>query len=154
MVSDIDRGVRIRLASIEDLESLIAVDIEAFGKLAYPAFVLRQLFDVHGDCWLVADHAHGLAGYALSAPTLNRDTGWLLALAVSEDFRGHGYGRQLLLESLKILRGNGIHNLQLTVEPNNIPAMSLYRKEGFEIKEVKKNYLGPGEDRIVMGLAL
>ena len=154
MVSDIDRGMQIRLASVEDLADLVAVDVEAFGKLAYPMFVLRQLFDVHGDCWLVAEHSAGLIGYALSAPTLNRDTGWLLALAVSAEFRGRGYGRALLLKSLKILRANGIHELQLTVEPNNVPAISLYRNEGFVTKEVINNYLGPGEDRVVMELAL
>jgi ribosomal protein S18 acetylase RimI-like enzyme len=42
----------------------------------------------------------------------------------------------------------------LTVEPNNDAAISLYHNEGFVKKEIKKNYLGPGEDRIVMELTL
>jgi ribosomal-protein-alanine N-acetyltransferase len=153
VVSGSDREVRIRLATIEDLDRLIPVDREAFGKLAYPVFVLRQLFDVHGDCWLVAEHSTGLVGYALSAPTLDRDS-WLLALAVSAKFRGMGYGRELLRESLKILRKHQIRDLKLTVEPRNHPAISLYLREGFTKKELKKDYLGPGEDRILMELIL
>lgn len=150
MVSDIDQDVRIRLASVNDLAMIAEVDFDAFGKLAYPPFVLRQLFDVHNDCCLVAERSSGLVGYALSAPTLNRETGWLLALAVSNEFRGRGYGRRLLLESVKMLRDHGIHRLQLTVYPDNVAAVSLYLKEGFQKREIIKDYLGPGEDRLLM----
>ena len=63
MTSDntiLDDDVRIRPARPTDFEQLHAFDIRVFGQLAYPYFVLRQLFDTLPNCWLVADHPLGL----------------------------------------------------------------------------------------------
>lgn len=142
--------VQIRSATVEDLENLASLDLAAFGDLAYPPFVLRQLFDVHRDCLLVADHASGLLGYSLAAPTLDRSEGWLLALAVRQECRKKGYGERLIDKSLEVLQLHGTSTFYLTVEQNNAPAISLYKKKGFELKEIKKDYLGPGQDRALM----
>jgi ribosomal-protein-alanine N-acetyltransferase len=150
-----DHDIEIRPARPEDLNNLTQLDAAAFGDLAYPPFVLRQLFDVYIDCWLVANHPSGLLGYALPAVSpMRNDEGWLLALAVHDDARGHGVGRRLVQASLDILRSLGVTATWLTVEPDNIPAIALYRSMGFTAKELRQDYLGPGEHRLVMKLTL
>ena len=145
--------MQIRTARLEDLENLTRLDAAAFGDLAYPPFVLRQLFDVYIDCWLVADHPSDLLGYALPAVSpMRNDEGWLLALAVRDNVRGRGVGRRLVDASLEILRSLGVTATWLTVEPDNAPAISLYRSMGFIEKELRENYLGPGEHRLLMKL--
>ena len=123
-----------------------------FGDLTYPYFVLRQLFDVHQHCWLVADHPSGLLGYALGAPGLDRETGWLLGHVVGTEFRRRGYGRTLALSALHILRSVGVRRVYLTVKPSNTVAIQLYETIGFTIKSLHENYLGPGEHRVLMQL--
>lgn len=148
-----DLEVQIRLANEEDLADLLSVDGEAFGSLAYPPFVLRQLFDVHRDCWLVAEHRNALIGYSLAAPTLDRTEGWLLALAVRKTFRGQGHGRRLLAASLATLRKEGINTFRLTVDPNNADAVLLYERAGFLVEKMENDYLGPGEHRLLMTMS-
>ena len=145
-----DLDVRIRPVKEEDLAELISVDGEAFGSLAYPTFVLMQLFDVHRDCLLVAERDGGLIGYSLAAPTLDRTESWLLALGVRKAFRGQGHGRRLLIASLATLRERGISTFHLTVDPDNAHAIRLYKSEGFVVQRLVPNRLGPGEDRLEM----
>ncbi len=141
------------MANEQDLADLLSVDGEAFGALAYQPFVLRQLFDVHRDCWLVAEHRNALIGYSLAAPTLDRTEGWLLALAVRNAFRGRGHGRRLLMASLATLRKEGISTFHLTVDPGNANAVRLYKCAGFTSREMVNDYLGPGEHRLLMTMS-
>lgn len=139
--------VLIRNARSSDLVALQALDMAA-SELSYPYFVLRQLFDVHGRCWLVADHPDGLLGYALAA--LDGETGWLLSLVVSPPHRRQGFGRSLTNSALHILRTIGARHVYLTVKPTNTVAINLYKSIGFAPHSLRENYLGPGEHRIVM----
>ncbi|MFL6145292.1 MAG: GNAT family N-acetyltransferase [Labedaea sp.] len=141
--------VDIRIARSTDLLDVAALDVE-FGGLTYPYFVIRQLFDVHPNCWLVADHSDGLVGYALGVPGLDRETGWLLGHVVSADYRRRGYGRSLALSSLRIMASAGVRQVCLTVKPSNTVAITLYRKIGFGLGDLHADYLGPGEDRMIM----
>ena len=153
MSSDGSRGdhdVTIRPARSDDLDQLRALDIVVFQQLAYPYFVLRQLFDVHRDCWLVAEHPAGVVGYSLGVPTSDRELAWLLALAVHPEHRRRGYGRRLTLGSLAFLRSMGVAQVRLTVEPRNGSAITLYRQIGFATNGCHRDYLGPGEDRLIM----
>lgn len=150
----VDQDICVRPAHQDDLDRLWAVDVEVFEQLAYPYFVLRQMFDVHRDCWLVAVHPSGLVGYSLGVPTPDRQLAWMLGLAVTPRFRNRGYGRRLTLESLDLLRSMGVPEICLTVEPSNEVALRLYRHVGFAVTGLRRDYLGVGEDRLVMARSL
>ena len=96
----------------------------------------------------------GLVGYSLIAPDFDRDTAWLLALGVRHDCRGKQVGERLLKRSLESLQSVDVKHVALTVAPDNDPAIMLYKKTGFMVKERQRDYLGPGEDRLLMTLAL
>jgi len=142
----------IRPAGLDELEALGDLDIKVFGKLAYPPFVLRQLFDMYRAYWLVVEHpsGDGLAGYSLGAPTPDGTGAWLLGLAVAPDCRKLGLGERLTVKSLALLRSRGVPKVSLTVEPTNDVAIALYRRVGFAITAVHADYFGPGEDRAIM----
>jgi ribosomal-protein-alanine N-acetyltransferase len=145
-----DREIRIRVAESRDLTEVGELDIEVFGSLAYPVFVLRQLFDVHLDCWLVAEHSTGLLGYSLGVPTTDGATGWILGLAVRPAFRRQHCGTRLTEASLRLLGSRKTRTAYLTVDPDNMAAVALYRKLGFTAGELFQDYLGPGEHRRLM----
>ena len=145
----------IRPVRTDELDDLRRLDHKVFGDLAYPPFVLRQLFDMYQDYWFLAvDLSGGLAGYSLGAPQPDLKGAWLLGLAVAPEYRNLGIGERLTVRSLELLRSKDIPAVYLTVEPTNEAAIALYRKIGFVVTEVCRNYLGPGEDRAIMAHTL
>jgi [ribosomal protein S18]-alanine N-acetyltransferase len=151
----VEHDISIRPARKDDLDELWALDVKVFERLAYPYFVLRQFFDLLSGCWLVAEHASGdLVGYSLAAPATDRTVGWVLGLAVAPDHRNLGYGRRLTVESVNLLRTMGLAKVCLTVEPENEYAVRLYHNIGFVDVELRRDYLGAGEDRVLMACEL
>jgi [ribosomal protein S18]-alanine N-acetyltransferase len=148
------QAVGIRRVTEADLPELARLDRAVFGANAYPDFVVRQLFDVHGHHLLALDTPAGLRGYVLLATARGRDTGWILGLGVEEPWRRLGYGRQLLARCLRDLVEPGLREIRLTVEPGNAAAVQLYRSLGFLPAGGHPDYLGPGEDRLIMRLPL
>lgn len=145
------REAVIRPVTESDLPDIERLDGAVFGE-AYPAFVIRQLFDVHGHHMLALDTPTGLHGYVLLATARGRDTAWILSLGVEEPWRKKGYGRRLLSQCLRDLADRGLREIRLSVEPGNDAAVQLYRSLGFVAAVTKADYLGPGEDRLIMAL--
>ncbi|CCK30172.1 hypothetical protein BN159_5793 [Streptomyces davaonensis JCM 4913] len=151
----LDRPLTMRGVTEADLPELVRVDREAFPEEPYPYFVLRQLYDVHGDRLLVLDDGEQLHGYVLFPTTSDGYECWIMSLGVTRDQRGRGLGRRLMLEVLRRLRTEGVREVRLTVEPTNAAAIMLYRSIGFSSEEgARRDYFGPGEDRLVMTLSL
>ncbi|MGW3492244.1 GNAT family N-acetyltransferase [Streptomyces sp. NPDC001020] len=151
----VDRPLTMRGVTEADLPELVRVDREAFPEEPYPYFVLRQLFDLHGDRLLVLDDGERLHGYVLFVTTSDGYRSWIVSLGVTRDQRGRGLGRRLMLEVLRRLRAEGVREARLTVEPTNDAAITLYRSLGFSSDEgVRKDYFGADEDRLVMTLGL
>jgi ribosomal protein S18 acetylase RimI-like enzyme len=60
-----------------------------------------------------------------------------------------------MLEILDRLRGDDVGEVWLTVHPDNGPAIDLYQSLGFVAEpEIRENYFGKGQHRLVMTLAL
>jgi len=154
-----DLPLDLRTARESDLPELRRLDEEVFQDFAYPGFLLRQLFDMYEEHFLVLDDGTGrLRGYVLAATrTLGRDS-WILGLCVTPDRRRHGLGRELMREVLSRLRRDGIQVVRLTVEPANLAAIFLYRSLGFRPEEpdggLRPDYFGPGVHRQIMRLDL
>lgn len=76
-------------------------------------------------------------------------------VAIHPDYQGQGFGEMAMRYVLERLRENGVHFVSLEVRVSNLPALTLYRKLGFSILGVRKNYYSnPVEDAYVMGLML
>ncbi|MDV9168924.1 GNAT family N-acetyltransferase [Streptomyces sp. W16] len=150
-----DRHLTLRGITEADLPELLRVDREAFPEEPYPVFVLRQLYDIHGDRVLVLDDGERLLGYILFVNTSDGYLSWIMSLAVTPRQQGHGLGRRLMVEALRRLRAERVHQVRLTVEPTNAAAIMLYRSLGFSSEEgVQRDYFGPDEHRLLMTLAL
>jgi ribosomal-protein-alanine N-acetyltransferase len=76
-------------------------------------------------------------------------------VAIHPDFRGRGIGEALMRQVIDKVRKNGATFMTLEVRVSNAPAATLYRKLGFEVLGVRKNYYThPDEDALMMGLVL
>jgi len=76
-------------------------------------------------------------------------------IAVHPDCRGLGLGESMTRYAIARARESGAVFMTLEVRQSNTPAVTLYRKLGFETMGVRKNYYTkPDEDAYVMALAL
>ncbi|KUO14258.1 hypothetical protein AQJ58_02830 [Streptomyces sp. DSM 15324] len=131
------------------------LDEQAFPHGPYPFFVLRQLITAFPDFLLLVEEDSEVHGYVL-ATSPHEAQSWILSLAIAPALRGRGLGRQLMTGILSRLRVQGTHSVWLSVEPGNEKAVALYLSLGFapDPGGPRKDYFGPGEDRLLMSLTL
>jgi len=89
--------------------------------------------------------SNDIAGALLMFPTKQGET-FLHKIMVHADCRGSGIGSALMREAL--LRAET--PVLLTVDPDNGPAVQLYRNFGFEVRTRVDGYYRPHEHRFVM----
>ena len=64
-----------------------------------------------------------------------------IVIGIHEQDRGKGIGTKLFQKMEEHARTNEIRRLELSVIANNAPALSLYRKMGFEKEGIKRESL-------------
>jgi ribosomal protein S18 acetylase RimI-like enzyme len=69
----------------------------------------------------------GFVAYHMKA----RNVGWLLFLAVREEFRGKKYGEMLARYAIKQLIASGATQINLVTRVDNVPAQRIYMRLGF-----------------------
>ncbi|HYF82194.1 MAG TPA: GNAT family N-acetyltransferase [Clostridia bacterium] len=62
------------------------------------------------------------------------DDGWIESIGVAPEYQGRGIGRMLLHKSIKVLQAVGVKNIKLSVFDTNTRALTLYKKDGFEVE--------------------
>jgi len=76
-------------------------------------------------------------------------------IAVHPGCRGLGLGETLMRYAIARVRESGATFMTLEVRQSNAPALTLYKKLGFEVMGTRKNYYTkPDEDAFVMALVL
>ena len=76
-------------------------------------------------------------------------------VAVSPDLRKKGYGEALVAAAKEEAKAIGAECIFLEVRKSNIPAISLYKKLGFEELGIRKKfYEHPVEDAIIMKVGI
>jgi len=87
------------------------------------------------DIWIVLDEAH------------------ITNIAVAPEHRRKGIGEKLMRHALEMAKSKGVRKVTLEVRQGNIPAQNLYRKFGFKLLGVRKEYYtDTGEDALIMGI--
>jgi ribosomal-protein-alanine N-acetyltransferase len=131
------------------IDKLTEIEEEAFGEGGLNEWGLAPLIR-HGAVYIVfqAETPVGVIEYLRDLD--NPAQAYLYGLAVDVEYRGRGLGKKLLTYSLQQLMKTGIKEVELTVEPDNEPAINLYQQHGFKKVDYRADEYGPGEDRIVM----
>jgi L-amino acid N-acyltransferase YncA len=80
-----------------------------------------------------------------------------ITIGIVEEHRGRGLGRLLIAAAIDAAKKKGLTRLELIVREENLAAVTLYKKMGFEIEGLKRNANrvdGVYENAYVMGLLL
>lgn len=81
------------------------------------------------------------------------ENGQITNFYIHPDVQGKGFGKMLLEYALNIFREK-VSILTLEVRVSNTRAQEMYKKYGFEVGGVRKNYYKNGEDALLMVLDL
>ncbi|MDI6849011.1 MAG: ribosomal protein S18-alanine N-acetyltransferase [Candidatus Saccharicenans sp.] len=139
----------------DDLPEVLAIE-----KLCFPNPWSRETFlgeiqnrAISFPLVLVHREQKRIAGYVIFWQI--GDEAQINNVAVHPDFQGQGLGELAMRYVLHRLKENGVHFVSLEVRVSNQRALALYRKLGFSILGVRKEYYSrPVEDAYVMGLVL
>ncbi len=92
------------------------------------------------------DNLIGTAGFVRGERTKTRHLGEIVGMYVNPDFLGQKVGENLLRVLAKaVFELNSIEQIYLTVIADNVPAVRLYEKIGFESFGIQENYFKSGE---------
>ena len=108
---------------------------EAFAYLlSSQDYALGYLLEWEGEC----------AGYALLSKTYSREAGgmvlWLEELFLLPRFRSHGLGSEFFAFAEQYAKEQGFARIRLEVEEENVRALSLYKRLGYQGMEYRQMY--------------
>lgn len=136
----------ISLATTNDIAEICRLEQENMPH-PYSQKMVEELFCNERVKVLKAVKNNRIVGY-VSAETVF-DESSINNVAVDGTFRRQGIGDALLGELKVQLRGVGSQKIFLEVASRNLPAISLYEKNGFKQISVRKGYYGD-DDAIIM----
>ena len=148
--------LEIRPLTTAEVTEVVALDRICLGGLWQESAYLREINSDKST--LIALH--------LSQPNRDRsqiigmgclwsivDEAHITLLAIHPDYRRQGLGQLLLFKLLKDAIARNLAWATLEVNENNLAAINLYQKYGFQIAGKRRNYYQPtGDDALVLWL--
>lgn len=146
--------MRLRDATLADLDDITALESALFGSDAWSREMLREeLAGANRRYIVLVDADDSIRGYA-GLLVLGTD-GDIQTIAVAPELRGAGHGRAVMNELLDEAARRGASQVFLEVRADNPPARGLYASLGFAEIGVRPGYYQPeGVDAVVMQLQL
>lgn len=142
-------GIDVRRMRADDVETVVAIESEAFTTPWQPQTFLDLLDRPDVELIVMEEATEEVIGYAVLWCIL--DQGELANVAVAPSRRGRGLGRYLIGRVLQVARDRGVRKLYLEVRASNERAAELYRAFGFEEVGVRRDYYAhPKEDARIM----
>jgi ribosomal protein S18 acetylase RimI-like enzyme len=116
--------------------------------LADPSRELVNAYIVEGECY-IAEEQDGIIGVFVIVP-LTKEEVEIKNIAVREDKQGHGIGKKLLQEAIKVAKSNGYERIEIGTGNSSIGQLALYQKCGFRISGVIQDFFLQHYDEIII----
>jgi ribosomal-protein-alanine N-acetyltransferase len=140
----------IRVATIEDVPAVTALETAVFGADAWSAAsVAEELTGPRRRAWVDGDP---VSAYAVTATA--GDVADLHRIAVAPSRRGTGVASTLMTALLDAARSDGAARVLLEVAADNEAALGLYARHGFAEIDRRPAYYRDGRDALVLSLEL
>jgi ribosomal-protein-alanine N-acetyltransferase len=109
---------------------------------------LYEIHNHHSRSFVSFSKKKELQGYLITHQIFDQIS--ILNIAVALNFRKQGIASGLLHYLFDFARFNSVKTIDLEVRKSNLNALSLYRKEHFDIAGERKNFYSDGETAIIM----
>lgn len=133
-----------------DLSAVLKIETDLFPTDAWTeALFLGELSEVPVSRKVaVAEFEGQVIGY-VSLRFVGRQ-GDVNTIAIAKDFQRKGFGNQLLDWLLMTAKDLGVRELFLDVRADNLAAIEMYKKAGFDRIDIRRNYYDHSVDADVM----
>lgn len=117
----------------------------------------------HPETFIVAEENGGVVGYIMCRIETGLSNfgfgglikkGHVVSVAVLPELRRRGMGEALMAEAMKAMRLYNAKQCFLEVRVTNTPAISLYKRLGFQVSRTINGYYADGEGAYVMTMKL
>lgn len=141
--------MRVRTASLSDLDAVLALEIEAFPEPSrWSTESWREELCGPNRHAVVCDEGGVVVGVATFSHS--DDVADLNRIIVTQAHRGERRASALILAGLAWARERGVTRMLLEVAHDNAPAIAAYRRHGFLEIARRRDYYAPGTDALVM----
>ena len=141
----------VRRMTIEDIQAVTEIEKKCFSS-PWSEKSFEDSISREDTIFLVCEEG-SITGYI--GMYISFDEASITNVAVSPEFRKKGYGEQLVAEAKFAAKEANAENIFLEVRVSNEPAISLYKKMGFEELGIRKKfYEHPVEDAIIMKVGI
>ncbi|MGQ4275715.1 GNAT family N-acetyltransferase [Pseudidiomarina sp. E22-M8] len=145
-----DPQLSFRAASVADVATLVALEASFYPTDGYPAPLFFQAHHQWPELLQLVCADGQPIGYCMGAPGMQPQSLWLMSVLISAEHRGQGIGAKLLRHWLTNVDQLGYQTTHLSVAPGNSNAIELYQQLGFRNSAQERDYLGPGQHRLLM----
>lgn len=132
------------LQDFEEIKENLILDFDDFW---IPEILKSELLSENKK-YIVAKLNNQIIGFA--GVLLGLDEAEIMNIVTKKEMRKKGVGTLLLEKIIQIARDQKLEKIFLEVNENNIQAIKLYEKFGFEKISIRKNYYHGKDDAIIM----
>ncbi len=142
----------IRKALKSDVKQLFLLEKKLFSEENFPLSKGSFRYHIRNSSLFVMQEGYDIVAYVLVL--IKRKDAKLYSIGVDDSWRGQKIANRLLQKSIEELRKLGFVTLLLEVRVDNLEALALYQKIGFEIQKRLKAFYSDGCDAYLMKLHL
>lgn len=143
-----ENNMIIRSMTMDDVDAVYIVEEDCFVDPWSKESIKKELKNNLAR-YLVAQLDDRIVGYV--GVWFVVDEGHITNVAVHSDYRGKKIGDKLVKEMVELCKENNIVAMTLEVRSSNTVAQNLYRKYGFKMGGIRKEYYSDNkEDAIIM----
>ena len=142
--------MKIRLAKLDDLPAMMAIEDACFGDERFDAVVVRSFLARRDSFSLVAVGKDEIVGAAMCMCSPHSPRGRIASVAVLGPYRGSGVGSELIAACEEEFCRRGATTFALEVAVDNASAVKTYLKNGYRIKLTIRDYYSHGRSAYYM----
>lgn len=137
-------AITVEDASRKDLDQLYEIETECFRREAFTKKQIAQLLIDYNSISLLARHNGKAVGFIIGRISVKGEAlaGHILTLDVLPAQRRRGIGRRLLQELESIFLQKSMSESYLEAREDNVAALRLYKRMGYERIGKLKGYYG------------
>jgi ribosomal-protein-alanine N-acetyltransferase len=134
--------------NVKHLDGVLNIEKESYDDPWNYEHFLYEIHNHHSKSLVILSDDLIVNGYVITHQII--DQIFILNLAVAKTVRKNGFATMLLNHLFKYAKDLNVHKIDLEVRISNSNALSLYRKEHFNIVGERKNFYSDGETAILM----
>jgi ribosomal-protein-alanine N-acetyltransferase len=142
--------VRLRSATLQDLEEMTSIERSSFGAQSYRKELIEEMLTDREFHNVIAEEDGKKVGYATFFEDAKRKRARLVTIAVIPDYRSRGLAKAMLAFLEEEMKKIGMRISSLEVGKSNAPATQLYLSIGYRIEGTISDYYGKGKDAFYM----